>query len=98
MGSDFGLMLERVSMEISSFITSIAKGIKSIFPWVLKKFGYKLVKDDVYEEEICEITEECLKIYPHCIQEIKNGSEFFWSDQFRYGKKKYWEIHQNKKV
>jgi len=81
-----------------SIIIYLINAFKTFHSWVLKKFGYKIVKFDEYPE----VTEEVKNDYPEesekCIEERHNEAKFYWSKKFIPEYEKYYEIHQNKKT
>lgn len=79
-------------MESFSAFTSLINFFKNLLAWVLKKFGYKIIKADDYKDEILEVDFDYPSKSPQCIEETKNGAKFYWSENYHIGYKKYFEI------
>ncbi len=62
---------------------------------ILKKCGKKIVDIDYYKDETVEVDSNYSDRSPECIEEIKNGAKFFWSDKYHSDYEKYFEVQGN---
>ncbi len=79
-------------MEPLSFFTGIVNFLKDCFTWILKKGGHKIVRLDNFKEEVMEVDSDYPNKSVKCIEETKNGAQFYWSEKYYLGYKKYFEI------
>jgi len=82
-------------MEIHSVFINVINIVKHFFTLILKKFGYKIVPLDNYQEEFVEVNLNYPTESVKCHVEKSNGAKFFWSKKYYFGYTKYYEDEGN---
>lgn len=84
-------------MEPLSVFSTIINTFKNWGAIILKKAGYKITRADDYQEESVEVDLNYPASSPTCKEEESSGATFRWSEKYRSGYEKYFEISENKK-
>jgi len=85
-------------MEPWSLLETLLKPIKHIGFFLLKKAGYKIVLYDEYKEDTREVEFNFPSTSQKCLKDKDTGAEFFWSENYRDGYKKYFHVEDNQKI
>ncbi|MCE3045354.1 hypothetical protein [Legionella sp. 16cNR16C] len=82
-------------MDLLSLLLKIKEPFLKLHAFILKKFGYKIVKAEDYKDEEVEVDYNYPELCPKCIEEKNHGAKFIWSKKMRLGYEKYFEIEGN---
>lgn len=79
-------------MEPLSILSSFLGFFKKTITWVFRKIGYKISKLDEYKDETVEVDYNYADSSPPCIKKKNEGVVFAWSEKYKVGYEKYFEI------
>ncbi|HHF7372276.1 TPA: hypothetical protein ACRB0F_003611 [Legionella anisa] len=82
-------------MDFLSLLLKVKDFLLNLLAFVLKKFGYKIVKSEDYNNEEVEVGNNYPELSPKCIEEKNQGAQFHWSKKMHLGYEKYFEIEGN---
>ncbi|KTC72527.1 hypothetical protein Lbir_1302 [Legionella birminghamensis] len=82
-------------MDLLPLLLKIKEAFLKLHAFILKKFGYKIVKAEDYKDEEVEVDNNYPELSSKCIEEKNQGAKFCWSKKMHSGYEKYFEIECN---